>query len=412
MSSRALLILSAFSLLLAGVVVALGAYVRLSDAGLGCPDWPGCYGRLFVSADLEANPPAAAPSRPFDAAKAKKEMAHRYAAGVLGLALFLLAGLAWRLRHPQRMAAYILAGLALFQSLLGMWTVTELLKPAIVAAHLLGGMAILAALYWLVFRQVFPGPVRPAPVPARWALAALVLLCAQIFLGGWTSANYAALVCPEFPACRDGQWWTVTELLKPAIVAAHLLGGMAILAALYWLVFRQVFPGPVRPAPAPARWALAALALLCAQIFLGGWTSANYAALICPEFPACRDGQWWPEADFREGFALWREGRIDYEGGVLAAPARTAIHQAHRLGAAVTILVVLAAAGAALRQARPPLRRVAIVLLCVLVAQASLGVANVLLRLPIAVAVAHNVGAALLLLALMTLYLQARGKPE
>lgn len=326
MTPRALLILSVFSLLLAGVVVALGAYVRLSDAGLGCPDWPGCYGRLFVSADLEANPPPAASSRPFDAAKAKKEMAHRYAAGALGLALLLLAGLAWRLRHPQRMAAYILAGLALFQSLLGMWTVTELLKPAIVAAHLLGGMAILAALYWLVFRQVFPAPARAAPAPARWALAALVLLCAQIFLGGWTSANYAALVCPEFPACRDGQWW--------------------------------------------------------------------------------------PEANFREGFALWREGRIDYEGGVLAAPARTAIHQAHRLGAAVTVLVVLAAAGAALRQARAPLRRVAIVLLCVLVAQASLGVANVLLRLPIAVAVAHNVGAALLLLALMTLYLQARGKPD
>ena len=326
MSSRALLILSVFSLLLAGVVVALGAYVRLSDAGLGCPDWPGCYGRLFVSADLEANPPAAAPSRPFDAAKAKKEMAHRYAAGVLGLALFVLAGLAWRLRHPQRMAAYILAGLALFQSLLGMWT--------------------------------------------------------------------------------------VTELLKPAIVAAHLLGGMAILAALYWLVFRQAFPGPARAAPTPARWALAALALLCAQIFLGGWTSANYAALICPEFPTCRDGLWWPEADFRAGFALWREGRIDYEGGVLAAPARTAIHQAHRLGAAVTSLFVLAAAVAAFRQAHAPLRRVAIVLLCVLIAQASLGVANVLLRLPIAVAVAHNVGAALLLLALMTLYLQARGKPD
>lgn len=326
MTPRALLILSVFSLLLAGVVVALGAYVRLSDAGLGCPDWPGCYGKLFVSADLEANPPPAASSRPFDATKAKKEMAHRYAAGVLGLALLLLAGLAWCLRHPQRMAAYILAGLALFQSLLGMWTVTELLKPAIVAAHLLGGMAILAALYWLVFRQVFPAPPRAASAPARWALAALVLLCAQIFLGGWTSANYAALVCPEFPTCRDGQWW--------------------------------------------------------------------------------------PEADFREGFALWREGRIDYEGGVLAAPARTAIHQAHRLGAAVTVLVVLATVGAALRQARAPLRRVAIVLLCVLVAQASLGVANVLLRLPIAVAVAHNVGAALLLLALITLYLQARGKPD
>lgn len=327
MTPRALLVLSVFSLLLAGVVVALGAYVRLSDAGLGCPDWPGCYGRLFVSADLEANPPPAS-SRPFNAAKAKKEMAHRYAAGILGLALFLLAGLAWRLRHPQRMAAYILAGLALFQSLLGMWTVTELLKPAIVVAHLLGGMAILAALYWLVFRQLFPGPAQAAP------------------------------------------------------------------------------------ATAPARWALVALALLCAQIFLGGWTSANYAALVCPEFPSCRDGLWWPEADFKEGFALWREGRIDYEGGVLAAPARTAIHQAHRLGASVTILVVLVAAGAALRQTRAPLRRVAIVLLCVLAAQVSLGVANVLLRLPLAVAVAHNVGAALLLLALMTLYLQARGKPD
>ncbi len=327
-SARSLLALSIFSFLLAYGVVILGAYVRLSNAGLGCPDWPGCYGKLFVMGDMATGlMEEAYPDRPFNEGKAIKEMIHRYAAGGLGLAIFLLALFMWRTRHKQKIAACVLLALVLLQALLGMWTVTELLKPLIVSAHLIGGMLILALLYRLVLKQLLFGADQPGQTP--------------------------------------------------------------------WV----------------AGLSLAGLTALALQIFLGGWTSANYAALACPEFPACRDGLWLPETDFKEAFVLWREGRLNYEGGRLAAPARTAIHLAHRFGAVVTFLIISAVGISAFRQAGFKLRLIAVVLLGVLCAQVSLGVANVLLRLPLPLAVAHNAVAALLMLVLLTLYLYARGKP-
>ena len=327
-SARSLLAFSVFSFLLACCVVILGAYVRLSDAGLACPDWPGCYGELFVTEDMQGSAAEQAnDARPFNKAKATKEMAHRYAAGMLGISIGLLAVFLWRARHRQKTVACVLLGLVVLQALLGMWTVTELLKPLIVSAHLMGGMLVLALLYWLILKQLPFG----ATEPGRMSRTALL--------------------------------------------------------------------------------SLAGLATLAVQMFLGGWTSANYAALACPEFPHCRDGRWWPETDFKEAFVFWREGRLDYEGGILDAPARTAIHLAHRLGAAVTFLVVSAVALSALGRAERLVRLVAAVLLCVLCLQVSLGIANVLLRLPLSVAVAHNATAALLMLLLLTMYSCSHGKP-
>ena len=186
--SRLLRALVLGTLGLAFVVVVVGAYVRLSDAGLGCPDWPLCYGQP-VPADIADG----------DAlAKAWKEMGHRYLAGTLGLLILVLCFLSWRTRRSPRLATALLA-LVIFQATLGAWTVTMLLKPAIVTAHLLGGMAILALLALLAARQLpFQLKAPRLRVPAAVAFAALAV---QIALGGWVSSNYAALACPDVPLC-------------------------------------------------------------------------------------------------------------------------------------------------------------------------------------------------------------------
>jgi heme a synthase len=179
------------ALCLTFVVVVVGAYVRLSDAGLGCPDWPLCYGKP-IPAEVAGGHPVA---------KQWKEMGHRYLAGSLGFVILLLAFLAWRLRRSPRLAGAILL-LVLFQAALGMWTVTMLLKPAIVTAHLLGGMTIFALLAWYAL-QLKPHAAAPATRALRGpAAAALAALVVQIALGGWVSANYAALACPDLPLCR------------------------------------------------------------------------------------------------------------------------------------------------------------------------------------------------------------------
>jgi heme a synthase len=314
------------------IVVVLGAFVRLSDAGLGCPDWPGCYGRLLM-ANAEMHAVVAEESgfeRPYEHEKAWKEMIHRYLAGLLGLLIATLAVLAWRHRRkPGQPVAIPLAlvALVLFQSALGMWTVTLLLKPAVVVAHLLGGMSILALLWWLVLRA------------------------------------------PD----AQGRW------LMPARTQA----------------VRGLFP-----------WALAAIVVIAGQITLGGWVSANYAALICADFPTCQ-GQWWPAMDFRDGFTFWREVGVDYEGGVLAPEAMKAVHMMHRVGAVIALLVVGAAALVALASGSRALRMTGLVLLVILLLQIGLGIANIIWMLPLSLAVAHNAGAALLLLTAVTLLHQS-----
>jgi cytochrome c oxidase assembly protein subunit 15 len=197
--------------LLALCVVVLGAWTRLGNAGLGCPDWPGCYGHLTVGQAVEhaAEANAAFPDRPLEAAKAIKEMVHRYFASTLGLVIILAAALAFRNRRdpaqPVRLPAALVL-LVVLQGLLGMWTVTLLLKPLIVTAHLVGGLTTMSLLWWLSF-AVTPTTRPAAERPLRsWAVAGLVMLALQIILGGWVSSNYSAIACPDFPTCQASFW--------------------------------------------------------------------------------------------------------------------------------------------------------------------------------------------------------------
>jgi len=187
---------------LAFFVIVLGAYTRLTDAGLGCPDWPGCYGHWIVP-NASDNP-----SQVIDSAKAWTEMLHRYFAGLLGLLIFALSFLALKNRRlPKQplVLPLILSGLVIFQGLLGMWTVTLKLLPIVVIAHLVGGMTTLALLCWLTLQY------KPVKITFKsqklsnlrtWAILGLFFLSIQIILGGWTSANYAALACTDFPFCQ------------------------------------------------------------------------------------------------------------------------------------------------------------------------------------------------------------------
>jgi cytochrome c oxidase assembly protein subunit 15 len=199
-------------------------------------------------------------------------------------------------------------------------------------------------------------------------------------------------------------------LLKPVVVMGHLLGGLATFALLAWLAWRAT-DRPIRVPDATLlrRLLLLALVLLVVQIALGGWTSANYAALACgTDFPKCV-GQWWPPHDFREGFVLWRGVGVDYEGGVLDGASRIAIHITHRMMAGVVFIYV---SGLAVKLMRSPgLRGYGALLAALLLAQVSLGIANVKLALPLPVAVMHNAGAALLLFVLVSLLARVRA-PE
>jgi cytochrome c oxidase assembly protein subunit 15 len=277
--------------LVAVCVIVLGGWVRLSHAGLGCPDWPGCYGHLTVGDALQ-NAQAANesfPERPLEADKALKEMIHRYLAAGLGLLILGVAGFALWNRddpaQPRRLPAFLVM-LVVFQGLLGMWTVTLLLKPAIVVAHLAGGLTTMALLWWLSLRTERPAPAPDARMK-RWSLIALGVLAAQILLGGWVSSNYAALACPDFPTCQKSLWPSMQfkdafvlwrglgidyeggVLDHPARVAihfAHRLG--AIVAALVlgwtaWLAARNGRSRRLRMA------GLALGALLLVQLLLG-----------------------------------------------------------------------------------------------------------------------------------------------
>lgn len=205
---RKLVIVSIF---LAVVVIVLGAYTRLTDAGLGCPDWPGCYGHLTVPQTqnhiVAAN--EAFPERPVEAHKAWNEMIHRYFAGGLGVVILIIAVSAWVRRaqnQPVKLPLLLLA-LVAFQALLGMWTVTLNLLPVVVMGHLLGGFSVLSCLFLLYLRT---SSYRLGYVNSRikrfagYAALGIGILVIQIALGGWTSANYAALACTQFPVCEAG----------------------------------------------------------------------------------------------------------------------------------------------------------------------------------------------------------------
>ena len=309
--------------LLAFAVIALGAYVRLSDAGLGCPDWPGCYGHLVGVPEAgheQLAAQAAYPDRPLDTAKAWKEMLHRYLAGTLGIVILAIVGLAWKksIRRRQSPALpTLLLVIVGMQAVLGMWTVALLLKPVVVTLHLIGGMTTLSVLVALLLKTSQPAQENPVSPGLRWlAAGALFVVILQIALGGWVSSNYAALACPDFPQCQ---------------------------------------------------------------------------------------GQWRPDMNFGEAFSLHRELGMTAAGTLLSFEALTAIHWAHRLGAALLALIASTLAFRLLRSGEPRWRAWGWTVAGLLLMQISLGIANVLFGLPLVLAVFHNVGAALLLTAMVSI---------
>ena len=361
------------------VVIVLGAFVRLSDAGLGCPDWPTCYGK--ATWPKHAHDVAAAneafPERPVEPRKAWREQVHRHVAASLGL-LVLLMALRMNWAQPVRryglLAAAVAAAAGTFLYIGGLHTVSVL------ASLLAVGIPLALTLH--------RGP-RGAPAWARYTAFLFALILFQAMLG----------------------MWTVTWKLKPVVVMAHLLGGFAVLALLVWAAERS------RPAPTIYSgagwlrpWVWLGLVVLIAQIALGGWTSVNYAALSCGlDFPQCL-GQWWPATDFREAFVLWRGIGVDYEGGLLDAPARTAIQLSHRIGALLTVAAVLIVVAALFRVRG--MRGPALLLLALLGVQVSLGIANVWLGLPLPVATAHNAVAALLVAQFVLILSRLTPRPD
>jgi heme a synthase len=288
-------------------VVVLGAWVRLTNAGLGCPDWPGCYGHLF-------------PQTTHQLAQAWHEMVHRYFASTLVAIITVLI----------------------------VWA--------------------------CVNRRARGQPVVPV-------LFLFLLVCVQAALG----------------------MKTVTLLLQPLIVTSHLLGGLSTLALLVWLSIEPRRRPLTHPELSLRKFALVGIGALALQIALGGWTSSNYAAIACPDLPTCQRS-WWPDMDFRNAFLLWRGLGVDYEGGVLASPARVAIHFTHRLGAITaggflmfTGLLVVA------RSAWPPLRLLGGLLVFAVLLQIGIGISMVHLHMPLAVATLHNGGAALLVIVMVSL---------
>lgn len=199
------------SILLALVVVALGAYTRLTHAGLGCPDWPTCYGLIDVPETKEqiAKAELAYPERQVEPSKAWNEMIHRYFAGALGLLILVIAFLSFKNRSqgtPLRLPLLILV-IVIFQAALGMWTVTMKLMPIVVMGHLLGGFTTLCLLFLLYLRLKSSRINRSdfsVKKYGRYGLLGIVILTGQIALGGWTSSNYAALSCVELPICQSG----------------------------------------------------------------------------------------------------------------------------------------------------------------------------------------------------------------
>ncbi|REL31109.1 COX15/CtaA family protein [Thalassotalea euphylliae] len=312
------------SILLALVVVSLGAYTRLTHAGLGCPDWPGCYGLIDVPQTQEqiAKAEAAFPERPVEIQKAWNEMIHRYFAGALGLLILWIAIVSVKRRKqgtPVFLPLLILA-IVTFQALLGMWTVTMKLMPVVVMAHLLGGFTTLCLLFLLYLR----------------------LSNYRIPGGDWSIKKYA-------------------------------------------------------------RFGLLGVVLLTAQIALGGWTSSNYAALHCTELPICQTG-WLEQLTFENSFDLIPPEKDTYEFGHLDHDERITIHVMHRIGAIVTFLYLGWLALVVRRKAQSSFfQTVPLVLLFILFIQVALGVSNVVMSLPLGIAVSHNVVAACLMMALITL---------
>ncbi|RFP22879.1 heme A synthase [Duganella sp. BJB488] len=316
-------------------LIVFGAFTRLTDSGLGCPDWPGCYGAAnpFLAHEQITAAETLLPTGPVTVLKAWIEMIHRYLAMTIGLLTMALMAQAWY--------------------------------------------------RWLKTRRTEYAPALPT--------AAFLCVCVQGAFGAWT----------------------VTLKLQPVIVTIHLLLGMSLLALLAWFGGRQnqlIAPTRTVTASPPAMrnirlLAAASAVLLLAQLALGGWTSTNYATLACTDFPLC-GGKLVPDMDFEHGFTLWRELGKTAAGHYLPFSALTAIHWVHRNFGLLVALVAGYTAWRAWEHAA--LHKTARYLALTLGAQIATGIATIYLSFPLAIAVLHNAGAALLVLLLTMLNYKAK----
>ncbi|MDB1126221.1 COX15/CtaA family protein [Vibrio algarum] len=322
-------------------VIALGAYTRLSDAGLGCPDWPGCYGQLTVPVSKQELQKANElyPNQGVETSKAWAEMIHRYFAGSLGLVVFAITVLFLKKSTSKeqddaaqavgKLLPVALTILVIAQALLGMWTVTLKLMPVIVLAHLLGGFTLLSL---------------------------LVLLHTQLC----SIPKHSQQPCLQIQLQHQSQ--------QPNT------------GSTFFIKFLSLF----------------ALIVIVLQISLGGWTSSNYAALMCTSLPVCQ-GEWINHLDFKTAFSLYQPGFDNYEFGVLDFAGRTTIHVSHRIGAIITSLVVMLFCWQLAKSTTKFHKQAAKQLFALLVIQVGLGISNVVFTLPLTIAVLHNVCGALLL---------------
>lgn len=270
--------LACFATVFALVVVVLGAYTRLTDAGLGCPDWPGCYGNMILAEGATTEP-----------VKAWTEMIHRYVAGTLGIIILMMFAFTLRgkfnLNQLRGLTGFLVL-MVIFQALLGMWTVTWLLHPTVVMGHLMGGMTILSLL-WLTYLRTTPLTQSiNASCCLAWALGiGLVLVILQIALGGWTSSNYAAMACTDFPTCRE-VWWPELHmkeafsmfppldknyeggwLMHPVKVTIHFMHRLGALVVFLYVAALSLYLIAKQPALRKQSWIV--LVLLVVQVLLG-----------------------------------------------------------------------------------------------------------------------------------------------
>ncbi|VVD71756.1 cytochrome C oxidase subunit I [Pandoraea iniqua] len=331
-------------------LIMFGGFTRLTDSGLGCPDWPGCYGTsspFAAHADIHAAQ-SMLPTGPVTFVKAWIEMIHRYFAMAVGVLIIVLMVMAW----------------------------TKWLKAR--------GRRVAAV------QGTVQGRASQVPVQSPWLATWLfVLVCVQGAFGAWT----------------------VTMKLQPVIVTTHLMLALTLLGSLAWLASSQVPASPgssIAADPSALRWrwaALIGLALLVFQIALGGWVSTNYAVLACTDFPTCQ-GQWVPPMDFHNGFKLWRELGKTAGGEVIPMDALVAIHWAHRTFAVIVVLYLGWLATRLRRHAA--LRRPATLVFMLVLVQFATGLSNIVFQWPLLNAIAHNGGAAVLLLLLVMLNYRIR----
>ena len=373
--------LAIFSFFVAIVVVVLGAYTRLADAGLGCPDWPTCYGHLWVPNSLNEIQKANEifSDTPVETDKTWPEQIHRIFASSLGILLLVMFVLAvrsmpsWQKDRDSLSIIAILAALVIATAI--RVKVGEVMEPV---------LAVIVAAYFANLVRL-----RYTPFGASPAFKHIAVLNGLVILQGLFGM------------------WTVTLKLWPQVVTAHLLGGFATLSLIWLLIQRlynltwQVSQNYQATLTAIRPLALVVLGLVIVQISLGGWTSSNYAALACPDFPLCQNSLW-PNADFASGFNFFQHIGPNYLGGIMNNDARIAIHLVHRIGAifvAIGVgLLIFRLASSGVKKAKV----ISLVLAAALTLQLLLGVMNIVLSLPLSIAVAHNAVGALLLLTIVT----------